>query len=303
MTAAPPFDRCLLRFERPPQDWPARTARALSLIDEAIRRFSTAGREVRYVFAAFSGGHDSLAAASIAARHPLFKGVLHLNTGIGIEETRIFVRDTCRRLGWPLVEVRAREDCGQDYEQLVVAHGFPGPAHHYKMWQRLKERGIRFFFKHHVPQPHRAILVSGRRSDESEARMLKVDLFDRDRRRVFVSAIHDWSGIDVTEYIEWHSGLTRNPVVDLLHRSGECQCGAYARPGELAELGAFFPRTAAHIRSIETKVRAAGHEWGWEEAPPRRTSNRHKNRHQMALPFCSGCQARSAETYGSLADG
>ena len=34
------------------------------------------------VYALFSGGHDSLCSTFIASRHPLFQGVVHLNTGI-----------------------------------------------------------------------------------------------------------------------------------------------------------------------------------------------------------------------------
>lgn len=45
------------------------------------------------VYGLFSGGHDSLCSTHIASTMPNFKGVVHANTGIGIEETREFVRD------------------------------------------------------------------------------------------------------------------------------------------------------------------------------------------------------------------
>ena len=53
------------------------------------------------VFALFSGGHDSLCSTTIASRHPQFTAAVHINPGIGIEETRVFVRETCSRKGWP----------------------------------------------------------------------------------------------------------------------------------------------------------------------------------------------------------
>jgi 3'-phosphoadenosine 5'-phosphosulfate sulfotransferase (PAPS reductase)/FAD synthetase len=104
------------------------------IVETAIERYSP-----NHVLGLFSGGHDSLCACHIASQHPNFSGVVHINTGIGIEETRQFVRDTCQREGWELLELHPPET----YESLVVEHGFPGPAHHYKMYQRLKERCLR----------------------------------------------------------------------------------------------------------------------------------------------------------------
>ena len=140
-----------------PELWTDREREALQRIDLAVAEHSSPGREIVAVYGAFSGGHDSLVATAIAAKHPLFRGVLHVDTGIGIEETRAFVREICAAQGWELTVVRAKEDCDQDYERLVLEHGFPGPGHHYKMWQRLKERCLRYFFRHHVPFPKRAV--------------------------------------------------------------------------------------------------------------------------------------------------
>jgi hypothetical protein len=50
--------------------------------------------------------------------------------------------------------------------------------------------------------------------------------------------------------------------------SGECLCGAFAKPGELKEIETWFPETGKRIRELERKVAAAGFPWGWEESPP-----------------------------------
>ena len=73
--------------------------------------------EANSIYGMFSGGHDSLCAAALASLHPLFAGAIHINTGIGIEETREFVRDTCERHFWPLHEIHAPEG---KYEQMVL---------------------------------------------------------------------------------------------------------------------------------------------------------------------------------------
>ena len=261
----------------------------LEIIDAAITAHSSDRYPVRSVYALFSGGHDSLVSTAIAARHPLFAGAVHINTGIGIEQTREFVRATCREQGWPLFEVRALEDCGQCYRSMVLDQGFPGPALHYKMFQRLKERPLRHFIKR-VPHPERTVLVSGRRLLESSRRSRTVKPHDRNRRMIFASVIYRWSALDVTDFIE-QAGLRRNPVVDLLHMSGECLCGAFAQRGELDEIRAWFPEKAAEIEALEGEVRAHGFPWGWEGGP----TATHPGQLDLDLftqPLCTSCVAR-----------
>lgn len=261
----------------------------LRVIDDAITDHGPAGC-VTPVYGCMSGGHDSMAATLVAAEHPNFSGVIHLNTGIGIVETRDYVRKTCDARGWTLYEVRAKEDCGENYDALVLERGFPGPGHHQKMWQRLKERGIEFFFRHHVPRPSRAILVSGRRRDESVHRMIGMPsgkTSDRKYRRVFAAAIHDLTACDVSTFLQ-DLGVGRNAVVDLLHKSGECLCGAYAAPGELAELGLWYPSVARRILALQERVLEKGFPWGWEGRPPHGGFDTS----QQVLPFCSSCHFR-----------
>ena len=59
-----------------------------------------------------------------------------------------------------------------------------------------------------------------------------------------------------------HYGVPRNPVVDLIHKSGECLCGAFAKPNELREIEYWYPEVGKRIRDLEAKVRAAGFPWG-----------------------------------------
>lgn len=61
---------------------------ALAVLDEAIET-----HDPSHVFALFSGGHDSLTATALTAKHPRFTAAVHINTGIGIEETRDFGSD------------------------------------------------------------------------------------------------------------------------------------------------------------------------------------------------------------------
>jgi hypothetical protein len=70
-----------------------------------------------------------------------------------------------------------------------------------------------------------------------------------------------------------HPDVPRNPASDLIHMSGECLCGAFAHPGELDEIGEWYPDVVAEIRALEAEARAAGIpepfcRWGHGEGKP-----------------------------------
>lgn len=234
-------------------------------MDEAISLYKPIA-----VYGLFSGGDDSTTAVHIASRHPRFTSAVHINTGIGVEKTREFVRETCKFYGWPLREYRAKEDCGQDYRQLVLERGFPGPAHHTKMYNRLKERALRRLIKDTKGgrrSRETVLLISGVRSQESQRRMGYVERIQKENSKIWCAIIHDWSKLDCLDYMD-REGVKRNEVSALIHKSGECLCGAFAKKGELRELEMWFPETARQIKALEVEVRAAGHQWGWEDVPP-----------------------------------
>lgn len=256
------------------------------LLDIAVRRYKPVA-----MFGMFSGGHDSLCATYMAAQHLAFSGAVHINTGIGIEQTREFVRDTCARFGWPLTEVRAKEDCGQDYDDLVIERGFPGPFHHRKMYNRLKERALRLLVRDAKRSwSDRIILVTGVRREESTRRMGTVQPINREGARVWVAPLTHFTSLDKNHYIAQH-GLPRNEVVDLLHMSGECLCGAFAHPGELDEISHWFPEEATRIRELERRARDAGVHCKWGEPPPEKPD---PDQIDLFQPLCVGCDARRA---------
>lgn len=245
---------------------------AVSRLNSAIEIYKP-----RAVFGLFSGGHDSFSSCYIASLASMFSGVVHINTGIGIEETRNFVRRTCSNRNWKLLEYNAKENTNakgepdpQDYEAIVLKAGFPGPFAHRFMYARLKQRQIQKLERDFsATRDCRILLVSGCRKEESDRRMgttLEVQL---EERRIWVAPIHDWTKLDTSRLLE-HANQERNPIVDLIHKSGECLCGAFAKKGELEELK-LWPQTRPtydRIIELQKKVRAAGFPWGWEDAPP-----------------------------------
>lgn len=253
---------------------------AQGYIETAIEQYQPA-----HIFALFSGGHDSCSVTHFAARvlRNRLTGVVHVNTGIGIPQTREYVRETCERYGWNLLEYKAAENVNAKgepdpmiYEDLVTRLGFPGAFGHGMMYNRLKERQIRRLCRDFDATPKSPImLISGCRKEESTRRMGTTKPIDPQGRMVWVAAFADLTGLDCSAYME-REGIHRNPVKDLLHMSGECLCGAFAHPGELREIELWYPEVAAQIRRIELKVRAAGFPWGWEDQPPAWWADRKK---------------------------
>lgn len=241
-------------------------------------------------FVGMSGGDDSLAAAHWMMTNVPGCEVLHINTGIGIERTRLHVRETCARFGWPLTEVRAKEDCGVDYDAMVRAYGFPGPAMHYKMYQQLKERAIRKAVagRKRKYSREKVMIATGIRQDESQRRMgyggREVDFVGS---QMWVNPLYWRSKNWFMEYIREHE-LPRNPVSEMLGMSGECLCGAFAHLGEKSLVRIVCPATADRLDRLEVEARAAGHNWGWEDRPPR-PPKQPKRQPRAVGPMCNGC--------------
>lgn len=268
-------------------------------IDIALGRVAAAVKlfDPIEVFGLYSGGHDSFSACYIASLHPRFSGAVHINTGIGVEATREHVRETCAIRCWKLLEYKALENRTakgepdpKDYDALVLAHGFPGPYGHGMMYNRLKERPLRMLERDcgavsRKRRPRRVVYVSGERQDESVRRMGHINgqWINEEGRRIWCGPIFDWSKSDTSDLIDFVKAK-RNLVVDLIHKSGECLCGAFAKKGELAELG-MWPQTRPaydRIIALQERVKAAGFPWGWEDAPPKEYLE--EKRGQLFLP-------------------
>lgn len=253
-----------------------------------------------HIYGLMSGGHDSLCATHIAAANrrfaDRFSGVVHINTGIGIEETRQYVRDTCKAFGWSLKELTAQDykPGEQTYEELVVERGFPGPAMHWKMYHRLKERALRALVRDTGNRKRKIMLVSGRRRAESTRRMVNVDEVIKtgqaapSPRIVWANPIADWESIDKHKYMSKHN-LPRNEVVERLCMSGECLCGAFAKPGELEVIRAHYPAAAEEIDRIAAKAKEAGVPCVWGRRPGESIPDLQPDEQTM----CSSCWANA----------
>lgn len=259
-------------------------ADSLGLLKEARVALLKPGQRVTARCLMFSGGDDSTVLAHLFRNRA--SHAIHANTGIGIEETREHVRACCRLWGVPLIE----ETAGDYYERYVLEHGFPGPGAHHRMYQRLKERCFRKAVKRILgrSRTNRVVFIAGRRREESERRK-DIPLYEVLDGRIWVSPLATWTKADLAEYRHRFPDCPRNPVSANLHMSGECLCGAYAHPGELSEIGFFYPHVREYIEHLEHRVVEAGIappdrcKWGRERPDETDTSDG---------PACGNCKSR-----------
>lgn len=234
-------------------------AESMDILDRAVREHAPVA-----MYGMLSGGHDSVCANHIASRHPSFTRSVHINTTIGIRETRLYARERALQFGWSLIEMRPPVS----YREIILEHGFPGPGGHSHMYRRLKERPIRQLVRETKTRwKDRVGLVTGVRSDESVRRMGNVEPIAREGAKLWVAPIINWTDEDKLAYME-HCGIPRNPVVDTICMSGECLCGAFAKKEELVELEVSFPEVAAGIHALQDEALLEGVHAKWGTRPP-----------------------------------
>lgn len=276
-------------------------AEAYDIVAEAIDTFIVKeGKRLAAQVVLFSGGNDSTVLAHLFRDSDY---AAHANTTIGIEETRQFVRDTCAKWKLPLLErTPPREE--DQYRALVLDQGFPGPGHHFKMFQRLKERALRAIRSELVknPRQERVLFLAGRRRTESERRA-NIPELEREGSIVWVSPLINWTKTDLNTYRMMYD-VPRNEVADLCHMSGECLCGAFAHEGEREEIAAWYPAPFEVIAELEAAI--ADREdipdhrkkWGWGgDAEVLKASRKQKPKSGR---LCGGCDNRMQQTLDAM---
>lgn len=248
------------------------------------------------VYALMSGGHDSAAVVRWAAEHLPLDGIVHVNTSIGVDETRDYVRATARDLRIPLLE-ELPEHGGDSYEALVREFGFPGPGFHGLPYSRLKERALRRVVrraKDGHPRTAKVAFISGVRRQESERRMGLPDPVSHVGSQLWINPFFDYSNSRLADYRRT-TGIPVNDVAAMLGKSGECYCGAFARPGELEQTTALgFPAVEQECRRLERVLKREGHPaCRWGERPPPRIAEQQRKAGQLELGvpmyMCAGC--------------
>lgn len=236
------------------------------------------------IYALLSGGNDSTVSTHLAMNNGAHE-VLHINTGIGIPETREFVRETCKAFGWPL---REEHPPAKTYRQMVLERGFPGPGAHRYAYSWLKERALRKVVREAKKNPRdRVMLVTGVRNLESARRMGYVQPILRMGATVWTAPAYSFSKLDLHAARTAHN-LPQSEVAKNLGMSGECLCGSFARPGEFERIERFYPKVAQEIRDLEAEAKTARkpHAWGQDPNPGALSGD------LPFMPMCVGCPTK-----------
>jgi 3'-phosphoadenosine 5'-phosphosulfate sulfotransferase (PAPS reductase)/FAD synthetase len=179
-------------------------------------------------------------------------------------------------------------------------HGFPGPAAHGRAYNRLKERQLMRLLKDTKqghPRTARVIFLSGLRSSESRRRAKRTAINrPGGGSAVFLCPIISWTAQQVRDYRVEHK-IPESPAAALLHRSGECNCGAFAARDERAMLKSLYPDWwRATIAPLENEAQAAGIRWcrwGGYDLHGRRAGEVSR---RSSGPLCASCEGRQHVT-------
>lgn len=249
---------------------------AHQIIERAVDRWRPES-----VWAAFSGGNDSTVMLDIVHEH--VDGIFHVDTTIGVRQTREFVRQMADLYGLPL-EVRRPP---KSYDEIVSERGFFGPADHEWAYRLLKKEAVRQFKREMLPpgESSNLMLLTGMRAHESRTRLAHGSDDRIEERIAWVNPIRHFTRTEMVLYRERYPQLPKNPVNDYLGKSGECLCGCFSHgPTELELVRDLDPDTATQIEALQDRLRADGSpfcRWGpGGQAVPESYG---------PGPLCSGC--------------
>jgi 3'-phosphoadenosine 5'-phosphosulfate sulfotransferase (PAPS reductase)/FAD synthetase len=265
------------------------------------------------VWCLFSGGNDSTVLAHRCRDH--YDGLAFIDTGTAVPGVVEFVLSFAQWIGKPLRVL----DAGDAFRKLVLGGeerrdgslspglGFPGPAMHGRAYVALKERQIRTLLRESKvghSQRSRVLFLSGIRRAESRRRSARPAI---DRLRgsaaIFANPLLNWTTLDMLRYRRHHR-LPESEAAALTHRSGECNCGAFASAAEeRAMLKALYPEFFAGIEALEAEAEAAGLRWcrwgGYDRDGKRATDSRR----QAPGLLCESCDSRQRAPAPSEPDG
>lgn len=242
----------------------------------------------------FSGGDDSMATYLVCKELGIkLDAVIHGNTRTGIEETTLFARKEVERMGDKYIEA----DAGDSYLNYVMRKVFFGKGNsaHNFAYHVLKIQHFRTAVSHNLRKRQRnfpILFINGARTEESERRKITMaepyKLDPAQKNNIWVNIINHWPNHAPVEYI-LGCGEKRNPVSELLCRSGECMCGAMQSEGDRQEASFFYPAWGKQLDQLDKKIISL-HGWGWNDNGP--TKNNPKESFQ---PMCTGCKVNFEE--------
>ena len=111
------------------------------------------------------------------------------------------------------------------------------------------------------------------------------DPMQREGARVWVAPIINWSEEQKVVY-QTDNRIPRNPVKPYLGISGECLCGAFAKPGEREKIEKHYPQAFAEIVECERVAALNCQPCAWGKRPPKKQN------------LCQNCTRKNGDNLG-----
>jgi len=215
-------------------------------------------------WALLSGGKDSTLSALEMSNADRLNGVIYIDTGIGLRETKEYVVDLSEKFDWPLKVFSGYTS----YDKYILEHGFPGPQGHSQIMHILKLDAVRKFIsfvkKEYSEVP---LLFSGVRRQESTRRSKWARRFQNYQGAVWDCPIFHYNNDKVWE-LHYNYRIPINSSYGTIGKSGDCLCGAFSNLTEKKMIEKFYPYLADHISYLETNTKSKKYNvWGNTDKP------------------------------------
>lgn len=221
------------------------------IMRDAVKKYG-----VRKFYVLLSGGKNSVVIAHfISTNYPeLFGGCVFTNTGFGSHETRKFVIDYCKEMGWKLFMTWPKEE--ERFYNITMKYGFGGPGTHNMVMGFLKDHSWQQFIKEHIEE--NPALISGVFKKESNAREFRKQYskkpIDKKGSVIFIKPFFYQNAVNFWEYFLEHK-LKKSPTYEWFNKSGECFCGCFGQAWELQLMKEFDPRAYEYIQWLEARIK------------------------------------------------
>ena len=247
-----------------------------------IRLVSMDSIEDKKGWALLSGGKDSTLAAIEMSRRNKLEGVVYIDTGIGLNETKEYVEELCSNSGWNLKVFKGYTS----YDSYILKHGFPTPSGHSQIMHILKLDAVRKFISWHKREMgNTPLLFSGVRKSESKRRARWAVKFQLYEGAYWECPIFDYN-TDQVWNLHHQYKIPFNSAYDTIGKSGDCLCGAFGNLTEKKMIGKYYPYLSDHISHLEANTKSEKYNiWGNTDKPVCSLKGKGQSEHLL----CSEC--------------
>jgi 3'-phosphoadenosine 5'-phosphosulfate sulfotransferase (PAPS reductase)/FAD synthetase len=237
-------------------------------------------------WALLSGGKDSTLAALKMSEEGRLAGVVFIDTGIGLNETREYVEDLALRFDWNLKIFKGYTS----YDSYVIKHGFPTPAGHSQIMHILKLDAVRKFISWHKKERGEIpLLFSGVRSSESNRRSTWARRFQFYQGAYWDCPIFHYTTEQVWK-LHYEHKIPINSAYGTIGKSGDCLCGAFGNLTEKKIIEKFYPYLSDHINYLEEHTNSKKYNsWGNTDKSICALEGKKHSEHLL----CSECSLKS----------